>query len=108
MARQNYNKMSKPKTEQPAEVEVTEAAEVNEVTESVEPAKKIDFITGKVANCVKLNIRVKPSKEAKIDRIVDAGFEVKINEEKSTDGWYFVSFKGGKGYCMKDFIEIDS
>lgn len=57
---------------------------------------------GVVSNCLRLNVRELPNKRSDVVTIIDAGDEVAIDLDKSTDGWYCV----GSGYVMKEFITI--
>ncbi len=62
-------------------------------------------IIGIVSNCTKLNVRENPTKSGKVKCILNAGTEVIIDIDKSTDTWYYVAIPSGiEGYCMKQFI----
>ena len=64
-------------------------------------------IIGMVFNCIKLNVRKKPTKAGDVLCIIEAGTEVIIDTEKSTNTWYYVTTPSGiEGYCMKQFIEV--
>lgn len=78
-----------------------EATDVEEVDEMVEET------IGVVANCLRLNVREKPSKEANIICVIQLGSEVKIDEIESTDEFYKVCTETGvEGFCMKQYITI--
>lgn len=63
---------------------------------------------GVVVNCMKLNVRKTPDAKSKIVCVIDKGFNVTINKDKSTDGWYAVDVNPHtSGYCMKQFIAIE-
>ena len=62
-------------------------------------------IIGIVSNCTKLNVRENPTNSGEVKCILNAGTEVIIDIEKSTDTWYYVTIPSGiEGYCMKQFI----
>lgn len=121
MAKTNYSNMSKSKAENPqpkkveepkVEVPVTEqtptTTETKPVEEKVSAPKKPAKVFGVVANCKKLNVRNQPSKNSKVDLVIDAGTKVVINEGFTNDNWFSVSVKGINGYCMKEFISVKS
>lgn len=97
----NYNKMStEPKVEEVKEENVETVSEVEKTPK--EPEVKVVY--GVVANCEKLNMRSKPSKQADVICILTKGDKVEIVETK--DEFYNVKFEDSKGFCMKEFIEI--
>lgn len=63
-------------------------------------------VNGRVANCVKLNVRKEPKKDAEVAGILNNGVFVVVEVENSTDKFYKVRTPGVEGYCMKDFIEV--
>lgn len=64
-------------------------------------------IIGIVANCEKLNIRLRPSMEATTICQCHEGDELMIDLPQSTDNWFSVCTSIGiEGFCMKEFIEI--
>lgn len=91
------------------EVKTVELGAIREaIRETIELAKP-KIVTGTVANCAKLNIRVAPVAGAEVVTIVESGTKVSINVAKSTDEWFSVSVDNGtdgfNGYCMKKFVE---
>jgi hypothetical protein len=70
---------------------------------------EIVTVTGVVANCTKLNMRVAPVVDAEIVTVIEAGTKVFIDVAKSTDEWFSVRIgnnsEGYNGYCMKKFID---
>ncbi len=67
----------------------------------------MDPLTGIVTNCLRLNIREKPSKTAKAICVVDAFCELLIDPNESVDGWFKVYTEAGcEGYCMKEFVAV--
>lgn len=84
----------------------TVVPEVKMVTETVETVTLPKTVTGEVANCYKLNIRVAPVANARIEVIVDAGTKLTINVNESTDDWFKITTESGvNGYCMKKFVD---
>ncbi len=70
-------------------------------------AAESDDIFGTVTECLRLNIRRKPSKDAEIIAIAGCLDKVKIDPDASTDEWYAVcTVAGAEGFCMKKFIAI--
>ena len=63
-------------------------------------------IEGIVSGCTKLNVRAKPSMNANVIDVVDAGTSLSIIDSKSTVEWYCVDVFGGEGYCMKKFVTL--
>lgn len=60
---------------------------------------------GVIANCAKLNVRSKPSTNGDVVTILNAGDEISIDVDKSTDGWLKIrTVNGVKGYCMSEFV----
>lgn len=84
----------------------TVVPEVKMVTETVETVTLPKTVTGEVANCYKLNIRVAPVANARIEAIVDAGAKLTINVNESADDWFKITTESGvNGYCMKKFVD---
>lgn len=64
-------------------------------------------IIGIVANCEKLNIRLRPNVEAIAICMVHAGDELMIDLANSTDDWFSVCTSiGVEGFCRKEYLEI--
>jgi SH3-like domain-containing protein len=64
--------------------------------------------TGVVANCAKLNVRSKPSTDADVVTVINAGDEIKIDVDKSTDKWFKIrTIDGVKGFCMRKFVNAN-
>lgn len=63
---------------------------------------------GTVYNCKKLNVRERPTKKAKVLRILNLDEVILIDtSEARIKGWYKVIIEDGiVGYCMEDFIKI--
>lgn len=91
-------------------VEAVEAVEtpVEEITEEVvEEASDNEILDiGVVTDCLKLNVRKQPSKDAEVLKTIDALTEVVILKE--VNDFYEVALKTGEsGYCMKKYIAIN-
>ena len=91
-------------------VEAVEAVEtpVEETTEEVvEEASDNEILDiGVVTDCLKLNVRKQPSKDAEVLKTIDALTEVVILKE--VNDFYEVALKTGEsGYCMKKYIAIN-
>ena len=119
MSKRNYTNYSK-KNEN-VEPEIVETSEVQVMQFSVpetEPEVKMEPETtteavpeipkiGTVANCAKLNVRIKPVAGAQVVSVIDAGTQVEIDESKSTDEWYKVLIPAvNEGYCMRKFVTV--
>ena len=64
------------------------------------------IITGVVARCSSLRVRSAPNLKSRELGLLKKGTKVIITENKSTDNFYSVSYKGGEGFCLKTFIDI--
>lgn len=93
-----------PENEPALEVKMESVAPVAEtVAETVTLPKKVQ---GTVANCTKLNIRTKPSADAAVIRVLNAGTKIDINTTKSNNEWLSVRTPDGiNGYCMRKFVD---
>lgn len=89
-------------------VEVTAEPEVEVVEDTVEAAPELPTsVAGVVSGCKKLNVRVKPSKDAAIVTTIAEGTEVTIEQPISDDAFYKVTLASGiTGFCMKQFIAV--
>lgn len=89
-------------TEEAVETPVEEATE--EVVEEASDNEILDI--GVVTDCLKLNVRKQPSKDAEVLKTIDALTEVVILKE--VNDFYEVALKTGEsGYCMKKYIAIN-
>ena len=108
----NYNKYANAKEEVKESVmeEVNENLQVEDekVKEQVEQSttngSKIGIVN---ADCSALNVREKPSLDARIICLIGADSELEIIDS-SIDGWFKVCTEtGAEGFCMKDFITVE-
>lgn len=84
--------------------ESTDNIEVQEV-ELCEGAAR--NVIGVVTDCLKLNIREKPSKDSRVVTVVTCLDELEIDMGDSNDDWYAVCTATGiKGFCMKKFVAV--
>lgn len=89
-------------TEEAVETPVEETTE--EVVEEASDDEILDI--GVVTDCLKLNVRKQPSKDAEVLKTIDALTEVIILKE--VGDFYEVALKTGEsGYCMKEYIAIN-
>ena len=89
-------------TEEAVETPVEETTE--EVVEEALDNEILDI--GVVTDCLKLNVRKQPSKDAEVLKTIDALTEVVILKE--VNDFYEVALKTGEsGYCMKKYIAIN-
>lgn len=89
-------------TEEAVETPVEEITE--EVVEEASDNEILDI--GVVTDCLKLNVRKQPSKDAEVLKTIDALTEVVI--QKEVNDFYEVALKTGEsGYCMKKYIAIN-
>ena len=66
-----------------------------------------EAVLGVVGNCAKLNVRFRPNPKSDIVCTLDAGTEVLIDEDGSTDEYYKIYASSGiEGYCVKKFITV--
>ena len=102
----NYNNYSKPNKNNRQNPTIREPIDRNVSNEEyIEPK----FVEGVVTNCIALNIRKSPSKDADVIHVADAGCRVTIDLERSTDDWYRVVKIFDEevyGFCMKDFVTL--
>ena len=64
-------------------------------------------VIGVVTDCLKLNIREKPSKDSRVVTVVTCLDELEIDMGDSNDDWYAVCTAAGiEGFCMKKFVAV--
>lgn len=62
---------------------------------------------GVATDCLKLNIREKPSKDSRVVTVVTCLDELEIDMGDSNDDWYAVCTATGiEGFCMKKFVAV--
>lgn len=108
-----YHNIPKSQTQgDPAEVEEVVDNLPTPAVEDVAPAyddQKVEMTMGVVVNCDRLNVRKMPSPVAEVVCTIERGEEVAIDEDASTGNFYKVYAEiGAEGYCMKQFIKIES
>lgn len=100
MSNRNYEE---PILEDSVETIEEQATETETEVEEAEVSK----VFGVVTDCLRLNIRREPDKEAKVIIIATCLDEVEVDLNASTDEWYAVCTAAGmEGFCMKKFIAI--
>ena len=116
MAKHNYTNYSK-QSRNPEEIlaptePVIPMSKRSSVLEPEEtPAEnavaKPEPITGVVDNCIRLNVREKPSVDAEILTALEAGSEVRLLKDEMENGFYKVCTASGlEGYCMCEYIVL--
>lgn len=91
---------STPELKEPIEPDIQEP-------DIQEPEMESELVMGVVTNCLRLNVREKPTMEGSIITEVDALSELMIDLGESNEGWYRVCTEAGiEGFCMKKFIAI--
>lgn len=64
-------------------------------------------VIGVVTDCLKLNIREKPTKDSRVVTVVTCLDELEIDMGDSNDDWYAVCIATGiEGFCMKKFVAV--
>lgn len=64
-------------------------------------------VIGVVTDCLKLNIREKPTKDSRVVTVVTCLDELEIDMGDSNDDWYTVCTATGiEGFCMKKFVAV--
>lgn len=116
MAKHNYTNYSKQsrkpeETPMPAEpvVSMSKRASVLEPEEApaANAVAKPEPITGVVDNCIRLNVREKPSIDAEILTALEAGSEVRLLKDEIDNGFYKICTASGlDGYCMCEYIVL--
>lgn len=85
--------------------------EIDKKEEPVVCVEEIDCksVMGYVYNCVRLNVRCNPSIDADVVFEIDRGTKLMIDENESTEDFYKVCTESGiEGFCMKQFVTIES
>lgn len=117
---QNNNKAyEEPKIDEVTAVDATITIPEPELTATIPEPELVANVTvevapelptsvaGVVSGCKKLNVRVKPSKDAAIVTTIAEGTEVTIEQPISDDVFYKVTLVSGiTGFCMKQFIAV--
>ena len=71
--------------------------------------QEVEMPIGVVIDCQLLNVRKMPSPTAEVVCTIKCGEQVAIDKSESTDLFYKVYAEiGAEGYCMKQYIEIES
>lgn len=81
--------------------------EPEEIVEEVVEQEEETVVAGVVVECEKLNVREQAVTGSKILCEINAGAEVIIDMDASTNEFYRVfTVSGIEGYCMKKYISI--
>lgn len=114
-----YNEPAVKEEEVKEETPVVEEAAPEEIKEVVEEEKSATTYVspavvgvpkkGKVVNCERVNVRVRPDTDptTPIATIILFGEEVDVDPSKSTDKYYAVTTNMNiDGFILKDFVEV--
>ena len=109
----NYSKQSRKPEETPVPTEpvipmsMRDSVLEPEETPAANAVAKPEPITGVVDNCLRLNIREKPSIDAEILTALEAGSEVRLLKDEMENGFYKICTASGlDGYCMCEYIAL--
>lgn len=109
----NYSKQNRKPEETPVPTEpvilmsMRDSVLEPEETPNANSVSKPEPVTGVVGNCIRLNVRKKPSIDAEILTALEAGSEVLLLEDEMENGFYKVCTASGlEGYCMCEYIVI--
>lgn len=98
--------MSKGKREHVNPVDEIMTPPVEETKVEVQEQPKT--ASGTVVDCIRLNIRKKPSVNSQPVGSVAVNTELKVNLNQSNDEWLKVCTKDGtEGFCMKKYVKIE-
>lgn len=113
MGKKNYSKFSENLKNSEEVIEETKNEMVEEIMEVIEETPEIKLVTGVVVNCDKLNVREKPSKDAKVLQVLNKNDEIKINlyhegEPVPSDLSFYkvITSAGVEGYCVINYIKL--
>lgn len=99
-AKKNYNKISMEN-----KVENITEAEPEVIEEVIE---EIILASGRVVDCIKLNVRKEAKSDSEVLGTIDLNAIVEINETESTKDFYKVITEDGlEGFCMAKYIKIN-
>lgn len=88
---------------------VTQEPEVTVTPDVIQEEQEPEMLTGVVVDCVKLNVRSAAEATAPVICTIRRGTEVVIIEDESTDEFYAIYTASGiEGFCMKQYISIES
>lgn len=76
------------------------------VQETVKTVEIPKTVTGVVANCAKLNVRMEPNTDSDVVCVLNIMSEFEIDVEKSNKDWFHICTATGiEGYCMRKFVD---
>lgn len=105
----NYNEIEKFNEEVTEEIVSTPELEETAELETQETETDSDLVIGVVTNCLRLNVREKPTTSSPVISAVEALSELMVDVGKSDEEWYSVCTEAGiEGYCMRNFITISN
>ena len=88
---------------------ITQEPEVTVIPDVTPEEQEPKMLTGIVIDCVRLNVRSAPDVTASVICTIPRNAEVVIIEEESVDEFYKIYTASGiEGFCMKQYIFINS
>lgn len=88
---------------------ITLEPEVTVIPDMTPEEHEPKMLSGIVIDCVRLNVRSEPDAAAPVICTIARNTEVAIIEEESTDEFYGICTASGvEGFCMKQYIFINS
>ena len=108
MSKKDYRKIAEDKIKEQIDIVEVESSTVENTTEETsEPQTK--KTTYAMVKCERLNVRTNPNKSANVLCVIEAGTELKVDVEGSTNEWVKVicpnSVVAG-GFCMRKFMTV--
>lgn len=100
MSKKDYTRFAKQVDEPVKEVE--------EVIDEVIEAETKEPVIGVVSDCLKLNVRKRPSIDSDVLFKLDCLTEVMIEDDSDEEFYKVYTTAGIAGYCMKKYISIRS
>lgn len=100
------NKKYKTNMTKPMDMEEVLGVTNTPIPEPIVEPEPITEQIGKVVNCKLLCMRQEPKSAAAVIRFLEAGTEVVVHADKSTDEWHAVTVDEVDGFCMKNYISI--
>lgn len=84
-----------------------ELKKVNEQVETKAVVKNETKVNAEVVNCVRLNVRVAPTKTAEVVSVISKGDRVKVNKSEMSNFWANITLVDGKaGYVMTEYLKL--
>lgn len=86
---------------------MSEEVKTNLENEKVSDVKTVKKVEAEVSNCIRLNIRVAPTKASDVVVVVSKGDRVKVNRSEMSSHWAYVELLTGEcGYAMTKYLKV--